>query len=96
MPVVTGGDYQAFRGPIFLFVFLLLRFTLLLLRDKFQFGSADCSFAAEDNLCTDLPCEVCGAGEVHMDSIAALIMIGFLSRVAAFFALVFTNRHKQV
>jgi hypothetical protein len=66
------------------------------LRDNFQFGSATCSFAAADNLCTDLPCEVCGAGQVHMDSIGALFLIGLLSRVAAFLALVFTNRHKQV
>jgi hypothetical protein len=66
------------------------------LREKFRFGAADCSFAAEENLCSALPCEVCGAGLVHMESIGALFALGLVARVAAFLALVFTNRHKQV
>merc|ERR1719152_645258 len=65
------------------------------LRGKFRFGSANCSFAAPENLCSELPCEVCGAGEVHLDSIFALFAIGLVARVAAFLALVYTNRHKQ-
>ena len=49
-----------------------------------------------ENLCSALPCEVCGAGLVHMESIGALFALGLVARVAAFLALVFTNRHKQV
>lgn len=66
------------------------------LRDKFQFGPADCSFRDAENLCSALPCEKCGAGLVHMNSIGALFAIGLVARAAAFLAMVFTNRHKQV
>ena len=67
------------------------------LRDQFRFGDASCQFAVEELSCSSgMPCEVCGAGQVHLDSLLALFLIGLLARVAAFVALIFTNRDKQV
>lgn len=69
---------------------------------QFQFGNPACSFHAEEKSCyTDtnpsgIPCEVCGAGQIHLDSLGALVSIGLAARAIAFAALCFTNREKQV
>eukprot|EP01050_Picozoa_sp_SAG11_P015626 SAG11_NODE_2047_length_3884_cov_1.573844_8_plen_75_part_00 len=55
-----------------------------------------CSYDDPANHCNELPCQKCGAGHVDMDSILYLFAIGFVARLGAFLALVFTNRHKQV